>query len=74
MSIPGLGQDEPYEDTVQSQIGQLKVDTHEVQKEQEWRFEVAINRSIEVKVSLSSRRALMNTICANEILDTKRFG
>lgn len=51
MSIPGLGQDEPQEDNLQSHIGQSKVDVHELYKEHEWRFEVAINKSIEVKVS-----------------------
>ena len=46
--IPGLGQDEPDEDTSHGQVGQTKV--VDLKKEQEWRFEVALNRSIEVKV------------------------
>ena len=49
MSIPGLGQDEPEEDITQSQIGQVKL--IELKKEQEWRFEVALARAVEVKVS-----------------------
>lgn len=50
MSIPGLGQDEPEEDIVRSQVNQVKV--FELSKEQEWRFEVAIGKSIEVTVGL----------------------
>lgn len=48
MSIPGLGQDEPEEDVVRSQIDQIKIT--ELSKEQEWRFEIGIGKSIELKV------------------------
>lgn len=52
MSIPGLGQDEPEEDILHQQAGQVKlIDLH---KEQEWGFEVALGKSIEVKVSTLS--------------------
>ncbi|KAK5085395.1 Cleavage polyadenylation factor subunit clp1 [Lithohypha guttulata] len=49
MSIPGLDQDEPEEDIVRSQAGQVKL--FELKKEQEWRFEVALGRTIEVKIT-----------------------
>lgn len=50
MSIPGLGQDEPEEELVRAGVPTEQVVTHELRKETEWRFEVAIGRSIEVKV------------------------
>lgn len=52
--IPGLDQFEPEEDHSQSQYaGQTKY--VDLKKEQEWRFEVALGKGIEVKVR-----------CANE--------
>ncbi|KAK5081894.1 Cleavage polyadenylation factor subunit clp1 [Exophiala xenobiotica] len=46
--IPGLGQDEPDQEPTQLQVGQTKI--VDLRKEQEWRFEVALARSIEVKI------------------------
>lgn len=46
--IPGLGQDEPEQEPRELQVGQTKI--VDLRKEQEWRFEVALSRSIEVKV------------------------
>lgn len=51
MSIPGLGQDEPEEELSRAGVPSEQTITHELRKETEWRFEVAIGRSIEVKVS-----------------------
>lgn len=50
--IPGLSQDEPEEDVSQTTVGQSR--TIEVKKEQEWRFEVALGKTIEVKVQNTS--------------------
>lgn len=58
MSIPGLGQDEPQEEYIPGHVGQSRIDVHEIQKEQEWRFEVAISKSIEVKVSRHIQRTI----------------
>ena len=48
MSIPGLGQEEPEEEISHDLTGQVKV--VDLLKEQEWRFEVALGKIVEVKV------------------------
>lgn len=52
MNLPGLGLDE-LDDTENQDLvnSQIKVDLHNVSEKSEWRFEVAANRSISVKVS-----------------------
>lgn len=82
MSIPGLGQDEPEEEL--SRVGGIpseQIITHELRKETEWRFEVAIGRKIEVKVCfLPTRNTTTEGILGETILltdlspDHTRFG
>lgn len=50
MSIPGLGQDEPEEEFSRVGVPTEQIITHDLRKETEWRFEVAVGKSIEVKV------------------------
>lgn len=61
MSIPGLGQEEPEEETSRDLSGLVK--TVDLIKEQEWRFEVVLGKTVEVKVSL---RQLLCTIFLRE--------
>lgn len=51
MSIPGLSQDEPDEELARAGASVGQVVTHELKKETEWRFEIDVAKSIEVKIT-----------------------
>jgi hypothetical protein len=44
MSLPGLGLDEPDD------VPEIETTQHDLPKESEWRFEVAVGKYIQVKV------------------------
>ena len=46
MSLPGLGLEEPQE------VQQVETSQHELAKDCEWRFEVAVGKYIQLKVRL----------------------
>lgn len=46
MSLPGLGLDEPEE------VQTIETSQHDLAKENEWRFEVAVGKYVQVKVCL----------------------
>ncbi|KAK5955420.1 Cleavage polyadenylation factor subunit clp1 [Knufia fluminis] len=62
--IPGLGQDEPELDNAQPQVGQTK--TVDLRKEQEWRFEGAVGRGIEVKVTTGTAELFGTELVTNK--------
>lgn len=61
MSIPGLGQEEPDEEISRELSGQT-VKVAELLKEQEWRFEVAAGKIVEVKVSNNSCMRILGCV------------
>lgn len=50
MSLPGLGLEEPEE------IHNVEIVQHDLAKDAEWRFEVAVGKYVQVKVSLALSR------------------
>lgn len=60
MSLPGLGLDESDDDVPGlgqgggQSGGRLVTTSHELSKETEWRFEIGIGKSAEIKVSSHS--------------------
>lgn len=50
MSLPGLGLDESDEEAPTGSVGTIRTDSHVIPKENEWRFEVALGKTIQFKV------------------------
>lgn len=50
MSLPGLGLDESDEEVPTGSVGTIRTDSHVIPKENEWRFEVALNKTVKLKV------------------------
>ena len=63
MSLPGLGLTEPEE------VTEVETAQHDLAKESEWRFEVAVDKYIQVKVSQlpSASRSLLTVLGPDRI-------
>ncbi len=55
MNLPGLGLEEPEE------VQKAEITQHELAKDCEWRFEVAVGKFVKVKVGQRHHRAISRT-------------